>query len=273
MQSPNPRIVVLGGPIPDVLRTQLDGNIDLVPESEVESGTWTGILVHAKIESLAAVRRFRNAGGLTPIYGLSEHPVEVSKRIQWIREGADDLLALDTAAAVLARRIRGPATRAAGGESEVQTGARIDRYLIALQRYLRTRQELLAILGESGRQRFLDCHFLRDQVLRAAGSDLPGVGGSQRRASDREPLQWGVRLLDRAANEATAELQNIGADGIGLALHYPLQPGESVRIDLDGDTMSAIVTAEVRWQRRSARERWEVGAFALGLEITRSPPT
>ena len=96
MQTPNPRIVVLGGGIPESLGTQLRGNIDLVPESEIESGDWTGILVHARPESLSAVRRFRNAGGLTPIYGLSERTVDVSQRIQWIREGADDLLALDT---------------------------------------------------------------------------------------------------------------------------------------------------------------------------------
>lgn len=270
VQTSNPRVVVLGGPIPDGLRAQLQGNIDLVPESEVESGNWSGILVHAKTESLPAVRRFRNAGGLTPIYGLSEQSVDVTRRIQWIREGADDLLALDTAAAVLARRIRGPSTRPASGDTSTPAGVRIDRYLTALHRYLTTRTELLHLLGETGRQRFLDCHFLRDQVLRAADNDFADVGGSQRRGSERDPLQWGVRLLDRPAEEAAAELQNIGSDGIGLCLHHPLQPGETVRVELDGYSMSAIVTVEVRWQRRSGRERWEIGAFALGLDIVRS---
>lgn len=271
MQPVNPRIVVLGGGIPESLSAQLRGNIDLVPESEVESGNWTGILVHARTESLGAVRRFRNAGGLTPIYGLSDRAVDVAERIQWIREGADDLLSLETAAAVLARRIRGPATQLpTNGEASVPNGVRIDRYLAALTRYLATRTELLDMLGDAGRQRFLDCSFLRDQVLRAADGEFPEVGG-QRRGADREPMQWGVRLQGRPAEESMAELQNIGPDGIGLTLHKRLQPGERILIELDGYSTSAIVTAEVRWQRRAARERWDVGAFALGLEITRSP--
>lgn len=271
MQSVNPRIVVLGGSIPESLGAQLQGNIDLVPESEVEAGNWTGILVHARVESLSAVRRFRNAGGLTPIYGLADRAVDVGRRIQWIREGADDLLSLDTAAAVLTRRIRGPAAQVRPiGEPALPERVRIDRYLAALTRYLATRTELLEMLGEAGRQRFLDCYFLREQVLRAADGEFPEVGG-QRRGADREPMQWGVRLLGRPPEESIAELQNIGPDGIGLSLHRPLPPGEQIRIELDGYNTSAIVTAEVRWQRRASRERWDVGTFALGLEITRSP--
>ena len=272
MQTPNPRIVVLGGPIPEILRAQLAGNIDLLPEVEIETGDWTGILVYARNEALSAVRRFRNAGGVAAIYGLSETPVDVAQRIRWIREGADDLLAMDTAAGVLARRLRGPATRVPGALASVPTGVRLDRYLTALSRYLSARSDVLGLLGEAGRQRFLDCHFLRDQVLKAADGDFPDTGNGQRRGSDREPLQWGVHLANRATDDAIAELQNIGADGLGLALRSPMTPGELMRVDLDGYTMSAVISVEVRWQRRSSKDRWEVGCFVLSLDITRKPP-
>lgn len=273
MPTPNPRIVVLGGPVPDSLRAQLLGNIDLVAEAEIESGNWAGILVHAKSESLPAVRRFRNAGGMAAIYGLADGRVDVKERIRWIREGADDLLSLATAADVLARRLRGASSRKLTPPPSVPTAVRIDRYLGALDRYLGARGGVLGLLGDSGRQRFLDCHFLRDQVLRASDQEIPELGTSQRRGSDREPMQWGVRLVDRA-NEvevlgASAELQNIGADGLGLTLHAPMQPGETARVEIEGYATTALVTIEVRWQRRSARERWEIGAFALRMEFLR----
>ncbi len=276
VQPSNPRIVVLGGPVPESLRLQLLGNIDFYPEAEIESGNWAGILVHARSESLPAVRRFRNAGGRAAIYGLSESRVDVKERIQWIREGADDLLSLDTASGVLARRLRGPATRQTAATPSVPTGVRVDRYLTALQRYLTARGDVLTMLGDSGRQIFLDCHFLRDQVLRVSEQADPDLGNGQRRGSEREPMQWGVRLVDRA-NEAavlgaSAELQNIGADGLGLALHAPIQPGDTARVEIDGYTLGALVTIEVRWQRRAARERWEIGAFALAMEFTKGGP-
>ena len=174
---------------------------------------------------------------------------------------------------MLARRIRGPASHTpAGAEPSVPNGVRIDRYLAALTRYLASRSALFERLGDEGRQQFLHCHFLRDQVLRAADGEFPEVGG-QRRGADREPMQWGVRLQGRPAEESMAELQNIGPDGIGLTLHKPLQPHETIRVELDGYSTAAIVTAEVRWQRRAARERWDVGAFALSLEIVRSAAT
>ena len=278
MPTPNPRIVVLGGPVPEGLRAQLLGNIDLVAEAEIETGNWAAILVHAKGESLPAVRRFRSAGGMAAIYGLADGRVDVKDRIQWIREGADDLLSLVTAGDVLAHRLRRASRQNRTSPASVPTAVRIDRYLDALDRYLDARREVVALLGDSGRQRFLDCHFLRDQVLRASDPDRSERGTSQRRGSEREPMQWGVRLLDRPSGAealgaegsgASAELQDIGADGLGLTLHAPMQTGGTARVEIEGYETTALVTIEARWQRRSSRERWEIGAFAVSMEFLR----
>jgi hypothetical protein len=269
--NPNPRIVVMGGPVPEPLRAELSGNIELVPETALGDEPYAGVLVHARSESLGAVRRFRTAGGQLPIYGLSEGAVPVSERILWIREGADDLLPLASCADVLIRRLRGVPARLQPANEVVPIGVRLDRYLVALTRYVVLRRAVVQRIGEGGQQKLMDMSFHRDQVLRAADAEVPLDAFGQRRGGNREVLAWPVRLMDAHAGEG--ELINVGPDGVCLTM--PTQPSQNelFRVEIEGLTVSAIIDGDARWRRQTAKDRWEVGLYAanvtLGGTVTR----
>ncbi len=257
--NPNPRVVVMGGPVPPDLQTALDGNVELVPEEGLGDAPYAGILVHARAESLPAVRRFRMAGGLLPIYGLAEQPVSVAERILWIREGADDLIPARSCAGVLLRRLRGAATRLQPADEAVPIGVRLDRYLVALHHYSLLRVGVVASLGPGGANRLIEMSFHRDQVMRAADAEVPLDAFGQRRGGDREALAWGLRALDPV--DAEGELVNVGPDGVCLLVPYSPNPGDTMRIEIEGLSVSAILDGEVRWRRPMDVGRCEIGLY------------
>ncbi|MFZ5475575.1 MAG: hypothetical protein ACOZNI_02265 [Myxococcota bacterium] len=259
-----PRFVVLGGPVPEGLPEALAGQIELLTEGEIAETEADGVILWASGDVIPALRRFRDNGGLLPIFGWSEEPVDVPSRLRWVREGGDDLLDPAFAADALIDRVRGPGRKLV---AESDLGLRVDRWLLALARYLGAREDLVAALGESGRQQYVDVTFLRDQVLRATEGDAPPDAFGQRRGSDRESFSWPMRLVE--PEPADAELRNIGPEGLRMALPVAPMTGAQVLLQLEGLTVAALLAVEVRWQRRTARDRWEAGGFALGCRITR----
>lgn len=243
------RFLVLGGPVPTRLREELGGSIELHAEADLPFEEADGVLLHAVAELLPALRRFRAKGGALPLFGWSDGEADVRERLTWIREGADDLVSGPLAAEVLHRRVRGAATRRAGDPA---TGARIDRYLRSIARYVQAREQLVSDLAEGGRGRVVDVAFLRDQALRASEDHVPDPFG-QRRGGDRDVLAWPAELLDPAG---TAELLNLGADGVGIALPRPPPRDGRLRAAIEGLTVRAELDLDVRWHRRSSRERW-----------------
>ncbi len=266
----SPRFVVLGGPVPEPLRTDLLGIVELFEGGELVDPSTDGVLVHAHDYLFPALRRFRDGGGRLPIYGLTRGPVQIGERIRWIREGADDLLDIAFAGATLARKLRTeawrPSVRAPGAEP-TPIAMRLDRWLTAAGRYLPAREHLVDTLGNNGRGRYLDCAFLRDQLVRATETEgSPDLFG-QRRGSDRENLGWPIRLMSPI--ESTGELLNIGADGACLSLSTAPVPGDRLQVRIEGGTVAATMEMEVRWQRRVSRDRWQVGAFGIACAVAR----
>ncbi len=257
--------MVLGGPVPEGLRAALTGVIDLVPEGASNDGEIDGVLIYAKQESLAVFRKFRRAGGALAIFALSEGPVDLNARLQWIRYGADDLLDPATAAETLTRKLQSPATHSADIAEQTTRGMYLDRYLRGLHRYLGARNEILGTLGEGGLTRYLDTAFLRDQVLRADDNDQPADAFGQRRGGLREMLRWPMQIIEPTSN--TGEVLNIGADGMSISLAHA--PPERMRMALEAGNVAATLDVDVRWQRRVARDRWEVGALITAIQIVR----
>lgn len=255
------RYMVIGGPVPPELATSLAGIVELVAEDEVPDSEVDGVLIHARPESATIFQRFRRAGGSLPIFALTLSPVTVPERLQWIRHGADDLLDVNTAADTLKRKLR---DAPAPGEvrADAQRAMFLDRYLRSIHRYVAARQALLPALGEQALARYLDCVFLRDQALRAA-EDAPADAFGQRRGSQREPLEWPVRVTD--PEELVGTLLNVGADGCALSL--PSAPGDRLRMRVSTGAIVATLDLEVRWQRRAGRARWEMGGLIVGVEL------
>lgn len=265
MFNPNPRVVVLGGPVPPDLRLALHGNVELLDEHTLGDGAYAGVLVHARAESLPAVRKFRLAGGQLPIYGLAEGPVRVGDRILWIREGADDLLTAETCAEVLVNRLRGAPTRLQPAEEAVPIGVRLDRYLVSLQRYVALRGAVVAALGPGWTEKLVDMSFHRDQVMRAADAEVPLDAFGQRRGGDREALAWALRVLDPTPDEG--QLVNVGPDGVCILIPTYPKPGDVLRVEIEGLTVSAILEGEVRWARRRPGAGCEVGLYAATVSL------
>jgi hypothetical protein len=261
-----PRFLVVGGPVPGPLREGLAGNVAFATDTDPAQAWPDGFVVYAGPDALATVRRLRGTGADLPIYVWSGEPAEISARIQWIRDGADDLLTPENGASVLLRRARGEADRPA---THPDVGARVDRYLEALQRYVNAREDLVRSLGVGGRSRWLDCAYRRDQVMRASETDAPPDALGQRRGSDREALEWPADVM--APYAAPCVILNIGPDGMCLSLPRSPTQGQQLRVEVEGASSAVRVDLEVRWQRRVAKDRWEAGALAVACQRTRAP--
>lgn len=264
---PTPRIVVLGGPVPERLRSELEGNVELLGPDEVGDAPLSAVLVHAHPDARGAVRAFRESGGTTPVFGFGPIVPGIAERLEWIREGAEDLLHPDSAAGALLQRLRGDAPRREVDADEAPVDARLDRYLVALDQYLASRRDLTRRLGDVGAMRYLQTVVARQHVVRAAdhlGSPLPA---GERRGSTREPMGWPLRLVD--APGAWAELRDVSADGLGIALDPEPRGRGPLRLEIEGLTVSAEIELEIRWRRRQP-DHWEAGGWAVRATITRS---
>lgn len=256
--------MVLGGAVPEPLQHALRGNIELVPEGPDPGDEVAGVLVHARPEALAAVRRFRMSGGQLAIYGLAGATIPMNERLTWIREGADDLLTIDNAADVLVRRLRGPPTRPA--VAGLPPGVRIDRYLQALERYLVLRTDLERRLGAEAAERLRECFLAREDTLAASEIGVPPVRTQERRGAGRDELSWPATLVDR---ELECELVDVGPDGVGIIVGEPLSPGEWARVSVDGLERGGVLAGEVRWCAPGEAGTFGVGLFLSAVEVRR----
>lgn len=258
--------MVLGGPVPEPLQHALRANIELLPEGPLDGDEVAGVLVHARPEALAAVRRFRMSGGQLAIYGLAGGVIPMHERLTWIREGADDLLTLDNAAEVLIRRLRGPPTRSA--VTGLPPGVRVDRYLVALERYLVLRADLERRVGPEAVERLRECFVAREETFAASDLAAPPPGLRERRFAPREALVWPVGLAD---HDGEGELLNVGPDGVGLSTPVRLAPGEWVRIELEGLDRVGVLAGEVRWCTPGPTGEFDVGIYLNAVEVRASP--
>lgn len=252
---------MLEGGLPDDARAAAAGVADLVPPEEAAGAE--GVLVPAGPDGARVARVYRDRGGRLPVYALSSARVTVADRIRWIREGGDDLLALAELPAALERKLAAGALRPTAGDGPV--AERVDRWLRAAARYLSAREEILADLGKNGRTRYLDAVFLRDHVVRAGHADGGPDAFGQRRRGDREALDWPARLS--APIPVDARVQQIGAEGACLSLPVAPGPGERLVAEVAGKQVTGRLELEVRWLRRVARGRWQVGVFSIACTL------
>lgn len=258
-----PRFLVLGAPVPPELADALAGIVDLHDEGDLDVRDADGVLLPDVGDVLPLVRRFREAGVQAPVFGLAERAPDVRARLQWIREGADDLLHLSTAADVLGRRIGGAVSK---GVPDPEAGARVDRWLRTLHRYVAAREELVRAMGSGGRARFVDVAFLRDQVTRTTEDGATDPFGG-RRGAEREALRWPARTLGEG--RPSCEIVNVGPDGLCVALGAAPERDGRFGILVQGSSAAAELDLEVRWHRRTGRERWEAGATAAAVRMLR----
>ncbi len=266
-----PRFLVLNGRLPAQLAAPILPSLDLFDDGALGLADADGILVYATGPPPPALRHLRETGVTLPVFGIAPAPVDVTDRILWIRAGADDLLSAFRAADVIQARLRNDDPRiGALGETAAdpgRTGDRVDRWLLACHLYFQARERIIDALDEGGRVRFLDCVFLRDQVLRAGDTDSAPDAFGQRRGGDREPLGWPVHIL--SARACAGELLNVGADGACLGVGKAPDPGDRMEIGVAGASVEATIRMQVRWQRRVARDRWQIGAFAIDCTLLR----
>jgi hypothetical protein len=258
------RFKVLGGPIPVDLAEALAGIAELVPENGGDDKV-DGVLIYAKDESLPAFRRFRKDGGDLSIFALAEGEVDLSARLRWIREGADDLVSLSTAPEILQRKLLAPPGAAVDVAEDMSRGMFLDHYLRAMHRYLGARNDVLAALGDGAITRYLDTCFLRDQVLRPRGSEQPADAFGRRRGGARAEVHWPLQVIEPV--QVAADLLNFGADGMSLAMG--VAPAEKLRVAIEAASVGAVLDVDVRWQRRVARDRWEVGVLVSAIAVVR----
>lgn len=124
---------------------------------------------------------------------------------------------------------------------------------------------MLGALGDGGFTRYLDVCFLRDQVLRPRGAEQPADAFGQRRGGARAEVHWPLHVIEPV--QAAAELLNFGADGMSLALG--IAPAEKLRVAIEAASVGAVLEVDVRWQRRVARDRWEVGVLVAAIQVLR----
>lgn len=266
MVADSPCFVVLGGPVPRRLATELDGCIRLVDEGAPPPDGLAGVLVHARPEALESVARYDRRAGEFPIYAIAPGPVDVGSRIQWIRYGADDLLDPESAAFTLRQRVDLAGMRFGDPRDEPFRRAFLQRWITAVHRYVGVRNELVARLGEGGLARFLDATRLRDACTRAADPDVSLVDlFGQRRSGEREPIHWPVEVLSPMPGQGT--LLNVAADGLAMTLDTA--PGDQLLINVPAGSFDGQLQLEIRWQRRVAPDRWEAGAIVSDVQITR----
>lgn len=266
MHAPPPRFVVLGGPVPEKLQQDLRDCIELVPEGALADEKVEGALVHARADVLATVSRFRRNGTTFPLYALAAGPVDVASRIQWIRYGVDDLLDPDNASITLRRRLDADGGQRTDVRDEAFRRAFVQRWVTAMHRYVSSRNEIVARLGEGGLARYLDAARLRDFCAKASDPNGPVADSfGERRGADREPLHWPVKVIEPEV--ADGALMNVGADGVALSCDRP--PADRLRVEIRTGSFEATLDLEIRWQRRVGRQRWEAGAIVNGVTLTR----
>lgn len=145
----------------------------------------------------------------------------------------------------------------------------VGRFLLALERYLERRDEVVRHLGEDGLTRFLELAHLREQVPASLGGRHrldPYGRGPATEAPDWKVLVRRMKGRNREIEVTEGRLHAIGTDGVVLVTLFAAAPRQRLLVDipLDADTNVQLIY-EARWQRRIAAERWHVGALLVEM--------
>lgn len=140
-------------------------------------------------------------------------------------------------------------------------------YLRAVSEYNVIRRALLSRLGTSGGRVLNSLIFHRTRAIEnLAGPILPDTFGMWKRDS-RTPLGWSAQIAG-LEGPSPCEILNASADGLCLRTRMP--PPEDKRLTVQMEVAGALrseLLLETRWQRRTARDSWEVGAVILDARI------
>jgi hypothetical protein len=253
-----PRFVVFGGPVPEALRVALDGVVELCPGGAIPDADASAVVLHAGPSVQAGLRAFRDAGGTLPVYGWTDAPADLDARLAWIREGGDDLVGGVDGAALLRRRLE--------GAPDTALGARVDRWLAQLARYLRAREQFGLHTDGDGAKRWADALRLRDAVLEEADGAFAG-DPAVRAADVAGPPMGGTATVDGVPLTVRA----LGAEGLVVICAEPLRVRTRLDVGLRGAQRAARLDAEVRWIEPRGDGCWDVGLRTLRCELDPVP--
>jgi hypothetical protein len=286
MSAPLPTVCLLDDQEPPGLRGALSGLAALHRRPGAEDLVWLVCGDHGDLQRrLAEAREAR--GRAAPVLAWTRRPVDRDRRLDAIRDGAEDMVSLDRLIEVISRRVRATlppplleeeelevaaysAAAPAGGailaapapEEDAETLA---RWLKGMSPYLTRRNALWQQLGDfSPSDWFAACH-LRERVqATAAGREAPGVyslgrSGFRQRMAHRAALQ--------APRDEQTQITNIGTDGLCLSVSQPLPLERELALEVRAGDVLARVRARPRWQRPSPGGGWLVGCLVLSVEL------
>lgn len=145
----------------------------------------------------------------------------------------------------------------------------IKRYVLALDRYLERREEVIRLMGDDGLTRFLELAHLREQVPASLGSRQrldPYGRGRQVDTPDWKVIVRRMKPRDRDIEVSEGRMYAIGTDGVVMVTLFAAAPRQRLLVDLPYDANTNIqFIYEARWQRRIAARRWHVGALLVEM--------
>ena len=161
-----------------------------------------------------------------------------------------------------------PPLRLGDGQDEGTDGVR--RYVLALDRYLERREEVVRLMGEDGLTRFLELTHLREQVpmsLAGGRQRLDPYGrGRQVEAPDWKVIVRRMKPRTREIEASEGRLYAIGTDGVVLVTLFAAGPRQRLLVDLPLEPQVNVqFIYEARWQRRIGARRWHVGALLVEM--------
>ncbi|GEM_PF-3909172 len=273
-----PIVALIDGREPAGLREALAG-VARILSAEAPPDDSTLIVLHGDDDGFAgrvdALRESR-VHRFTPLLAWSRQAVDLERRLDVIRAGADDLVPSEELAAAVERRVRLQSTLT----GQLPTGPRPPRnvdvphgeagtllnWLQGLAPYVDRRTKLWEGLGPSAERLWFEACHLRDKVRTTTfGLEAPAAY-SLGRSGFREALDWPVRMV--APHEGDARIVNVGTDGCCLSVGLPLEPDLPLQLHVavQGRPVAELHAA-LRWQKRQGREAWLCGALVTSAQI------
>ena len=140
-------------------------------------------------------------------------------------------------------------------------------FLRSISEYHVIRRALLSRLGTTGGRILNSLVFHRTRAIEnLAGPILPDTFGMWKR-DPRTPLGWSAQVVEPSPI-SVCEILNASADGVCIKIRIPPPEDKHLVIQLEvEETLRAELGLESRWQRRTSRDNWEMGAVIIHARI------